>query len=373
MSLHSWVSTANGSNSARPLLESRNFCETNLNVLRFTFKWTIANFSCCIQEEGTYLESATFTSDPTDRRKWCLKLYPQSDKDYKDWVSLFLKRVESDPKAPVVKAKYKFCILDGNQEKKCERADENMREFSGSSGGWGFYNFMKRDLLTKKDNKWINNDRLVILCEVDIVEDTGNKSDRKSSAEVPNSNIELGRLLESSEFSDVDLLVEGGQDIGLRAHKSVLASSSPVFRAMFEIDMEERKLSLVKIHDIQYEVLKEMLRYIYTGKARNLDKMADRLLCAADKYAIAGLKQMCELALASNLCLANCIEILVLADLHSADLLMKLAISFIKSRVFDVIETPEWNEVIETHPHLVAETIHMLASLQYTPSNTHSI
>ena len=37
-------------------------------------------------------------------------------------------------------------------------------------------------------------------------------------------------------------------------------------------------------------VVKQMLQYVYTGKAPNLDKMADRLLAAADKYDIEPLK-----------------------------------------------------------------------------------
>lgn len=47
--------------------------------------------------------------------------------------------------------------------------------------------------------------------------------------------------------------------------------------------MEERKLNRVAITDVDHEVLKEMLRFIYTGKASNLEKMADDLLAAADK------------------------------------------------------------------------------------------
>lgn len=58
---------------------------------------------------------------------------------------------------------------------------------------------------------------------------------------------------------------------------------SPVFAAMFEHEMEERKQNRVAISDVDHEVLKEMLRFIYTGKAPNLDKMADDLLAAADK------------------------------------------------------------------------------------------
>jgi hypothetical protein len=39
----------------------------------------------------------------------------------------------------------------------------------------------------------------------------------------------------------------------------------------------------VEINDLDPEVFKEMMRFVYTGKAPNLDKMADNLLAAADK------------------------------------------------------------------------------------------
>ena len=39
----------------------------------------------------------------------------------------------------------------------------------------------------------------------------------------------------------------------------------------------------VEITDVDCEVMTEMLRYIYAGKAPNLEKMADELLVAADK------------------------------------------------------------------------------------------
>lgn len=62
-----------------------------------------------------------------------------------------------------------------------------------------------------------------------------------------------------------------------------IIARSPVFAAMFEHEMEERKQNRVAISDVDHDVLKEMLRFIYTGKAPNLEKMADDLLAAADK------------------------------------------------------------------------------------------
>lgn len=43
----------------------------------------------------------------------------------------------------------------------------------------------------------------------------------------------------------------------------------------------------VDIADVDHEVMREMLRFIYTGKAPNLEKMADDLLAAADKVSLA--------------------------------------------------------------------------------------
>ena len=42
----------------------------------------------------------------------------------------------------------------------------------------------------------------------------------------------------------------------------------------------------VEITDVDHEVMREMLRFIYTGRAPHLEKMADELLAAADKVKI---------------------------------------------------------------------------------------
>ena len=42
--------------------------------------------------------------------------------------------------------------------------------------------------------------------------------------------------------------------------------------------------------DVDSEVMDQMLRFIYTGKAPDLERMAAELLAAADKYALDRLK-----------------------------------------------------------------------------------
>jgi speckle-type POZ protein len=60
-----------------------------------------------------------------------------------------------------------------------------------------------------------------------------------------------------------------------------------------------------------------------------VDKMADLLLSAADKYALDRLKVQCEEALCNNLDVDNVCDTLILADLHSAMQLKSQSIDFI--------------------------------------------
>ncbi|KAG7255721.1 hypothetical protein CRUP_003580, partial [Coryphaenoides rupestris] len=186
----------------------------------------------------------------------------------------------------------------------------------------------------------------------------------------------------------------------------------------------------VDISDVDPDVFKEMMGFIYTGKAPNLEKMADNLLAAADKYALERLKVMCEEALCNSLSVENVADTLILADLHSAEQLKAQAIDFINRQVSppppppqkkgmgrgkkklcdecplpflftspeclpflsrhhrcsvlrqlgckdgknwnsnhatDIMETAGWKSMIQSHPHLVAEAFRALASAQCPP------
>lgn len=111
---------------------------------------------------------------------------------------------------------------------------------------------------------------------------------------------ELGELWENSLFTDCCLVVAGQK---FQAHKAILASRSPVFRAMFKHDMEESRTNHIEIHDLEPHGFKAIMGFIYTGKAPDLHSMANTLLAAADKYCLEGLKIFCEETLCKDLCL----------------------------------------------------------------------
>ncbi|XP_055840550.1 protein roadkill-like [Episyrphus balteatus] len=129
---------------------------------------------------------------------------------------------------------------------------------------------------------------------------------------------------------------------------------------MFEHEMEEQQSSRVVITDVDHEVLQEMLQYIYTGQSPNIEKMANHLFVAADKYALEQLKLLSEEALFLGLSIETVAETLVLADMHSAHQLKVKTIEFFKSHANEVLKTSEWKNLAKTNPTLLVEALEAL-------------
>ena len=87
-------------------------------------------------------------------------------------------------------------------------------------------------------------------------------------------------MLEKDEFTDVTIVAGGGE---FRAHKCIMAARSSVFAAMFKHNFIEKQESTVTITDLNYDVLQELLKYIYTAKVDSLNLYAADLLAAGDK------------------------------------------------------------------------------------------
>lgn len=347
-----------------PMAES--WCYTQVKIVKFSYMWTINNFSYSREEMGEVLKSSSFSAGTNDKLKWCLRVNPKGlDEESKEYLSLYLLLVSCNKSE--VRAKFKFSILNSRREE--TKAMESQRAYRFVQGkDWGFKKFIRRDFLLDEANGLLPDDKLTLYCEVSVVADSVNISGQNCAIQfkVPECRLsdDIGDLFESRKFSDVILSVNGKE---FYTHKAILAARSPVFAAMFEHDMEEKKQNRVEITDVDSDVLKEMLRFIYTGRATNLDNMADELLAAADKYALERLKVMCEEELCQSLSVDSVSESLVLADLHNADQLKAYSIDFINSHAADVMETSGWKIMVQVRPHLVADAFRALATQQVPP------
>ncbi|XP_014744879.1 PREDICTED: speckle-type POZ protein [Sturnus vulgaris] len=282
-------------------------CLPQIKVVKFSYMWTINNFSFCREEMGEVIKSSTFSSGANDKLKWCLRVNPKGlDEESKDYLSLYLLLV-SCPKSEV-RAKFKFSILNAKGEE--TKAMESQRAYRFVQGkDWGFKKFIRRDFLLDEANGLLPDDKLTLFCEVSVVQDSVNISGQNTMnmVKVPECRLadELGGLWENSRFTDCCLCVAGQE---FKGHKAILAARSPVFSAMFEHEMEESK--------------KRMPWAVPRDNSRGNSMVLSQ-------YALERLKVMCEDALCSNLSVENAAEILILADLHSADQLKTQAVDFI--------------------------------------------
>ncbi|XP_040997810.1 BTB/POZ domain-containing protein At4g08455 isoform X2 [Juglans microcarpa x Juglans regia] len=131
-------------------------------------------------------------------------------------------------------------------------------------------------------------------------------------------------------FTDVVLVASSddpsaGPAVPVPAHKALLVSRSPVFRAMLENEMEESRTGTIKIGDVSYDALRVFVNYLYTAEACLDEQMACDLLVLAEKYQ------------------------------HNAKLMLDSALSLITDNMDKLTTKAEYVDLVEKDPRLVVE------------------
>ncbi|XP_078158201.1 BTB/POZ and MATH domain-containing protein 1-like [Carex rostrata] len=171
---------------------------------------------------------------------------------------------------------------------------------------------------------------------------------------------QIGKLLESKEKSDVTFQVENHS---FMCHRLILAARSPVLKAELFGNMAEATEKQIKIEDMSPEVFEAMLHFIYTDSFPCCDsemssmKMAQHLFVAADRYAIEGLKALCEDKLCAHISLDTVTSTLALALQHNSRQLKNACLDFISQpgNLIDWILSDEYVDLIRNFPSIVAE------------------
>ncbi|XP_046983644.1 ankyrin-1-like isoform X1 [Schistocerca americana] len=170
--------------------------------------------------------------------------------------------------------------------------------------------------------------------------------------------VRLGALLDAGDGATVTLVAG---ETRLVAHRAVLVSRSPVFQAMFQYDTLEASSGQVIITDVEGEVMRELLDYMYTLQAPQLSAMTPQMLAAADKYGLLALKTVCEQQVSAQLTIDNAAAAAVLAVRHSCPGLTAAAIAFIKAHNCQVMATQGWADAMQNHLEDVIEVTRLLA------------
>jgi speckle-type POZ protein len=286
---------------------------------------------------GRFIRSAPFTVGGFD---WCVRFYPDG-----------LHRADTGDS---------FCVcLELLSERAEVRALYHLRLVHHNGAPWPAFWRNKPTLFTtmeasknrgldifkfigtsdRQASGHIHNDRLVIECDVTVIKEPQVSEVAVISEDlvVPPSDLSLnfGKLLESEEGADVKFIVQG--EI-FPAHKVIVATRSPVFKAELYGPVGEGNRECITIEDMQAPVFKALLHFIYTDSLLAMEdlgsddkEMMKHLLVAADRYAMERLKLICEGILCESLDVETVATILCLADQHNCRKLKDACIEYINS------------------------------------------
>ncbi|CAD6340056.1 unnamed protein product [Miscanthus lutarioriparius] len=152
------------------------------------------------------------------------------------------------------------------------------------------------------------------------------------------------------------------------AHKIILATRSPVFKAQLYGKMKETKAWCVTVEDMQPDVFKYLLNFIYTDALPVFDddiddddysEMIKHLLVAADRYAMDRMKLLCASVLVENLRVDTVATTLAFLDQHNCKSLRDMCIEFMASsnRIRDVMATQGHANLKRTCPSVIVDVL----------------
>lgn len=312
----------------------------------FQFEWKVRIDEDFIDTvSGEIISSPTLVTKTCDKEiKWCIELLPRGCCGDEEHVAIYLKNLSVFK----VEASGKFSLLIKDDKLVIERQmSRSLFERTSCLRTWGFDDFLKQSSIAELRNKRIA--EVTIQCRITIY---GIRNPDQRSCARSEMLDDFERILVNEKYSD--LTVISADEGKLHLHKNILAIRSPVFEAMFERDMVEKKKNVVDIKDIKYGVLLEMFRFMYCGKVYDIQTMVCDLLRAAEKYAVDGLKLLCEETMLLNLCVGNAIEYLIAADLNNSAN-SKIIREFIVKNPKEFVNKPEFKSLGVSHLDLMFE------------------
>jgi len=145
---------------------------------------------------------------------------------------------------------------------------------------------------------------------------------------------------EITKLCDVVLKID---DVQIHAHRSVLASCSEYFMAMFTNDMKETYESIVVMKDVKPDVISDLVDFVYTG---HLDVNNDNVESTLEHSSLIQLPKAIDICcdfLEKQLDSTNCIGIRKFAALYQCtkDFLIKVD-NFMKKHFLAIVESEEF-------------------------------
>lgn len=337
-------------------------------MCRGTFAFEISNYSCLQKGlgSGKFIRSAAFSIGGYD---WCVRYYPNGYvEEGGGWACVQLELITMNV---VVRAQVEFLLVDQSIKNILNFTMDGPRVLNTIEAGKNVLcnGIPCRNSLVQPPSQYLRDDCLWFHCNVIVttVQQVAEETLASPKIRVPPSLLDnLGKLLETGEGADVTFKVQG---VAFPAHKIILTMQSPVFKAQLYGPMvgNTNGQEGITVQDMEPDVFKAMLTYIYTDSLQSMDhlqgrdkeEMVKHLLVAAIRYGMERMKFKCESVLGESLDVERVAATLALADQYHCDRLKDACMEFITSsnRMDDVMATQGYKDLKRSCPTMLVDVL----------------
>ncbi len=153
----------------------------------------------------------------------------------------------------------------------------------------------------------------------------------------------LASLREENMLCDIQLEAEGRH---VSAHKAVLASASPYFRAMFCGNFKETTDQVVSMKEMSFIGLQSVVECIYATQITSINgDNIEHVLPTAHMLQMNDIVQELVEWMGKNIRTTNCFQFLEMAETFSIEYLQTSVTAFILKNFVDVIELTEFENI----------------------------
>jgi len=156
--------------------------------------------------------------------------------------------------------------------------------------------------------------------------------------EPSNVGLDLQKMFNNSEFSDIQIACKGGV---VYAHKAILASRCQHFHVMFT-KFRESQQHQITLQGFDYDVIHAVIQWIYTGKTNLTRKTVVEVMVVSEMYSLKELKQKCEYFLWHYVDVENATALYQTACLHQAFQLKRVCSDFIVRNFHNITTTESY-------------------------------
>ena len=323
-----------------------------------TIRTTFRNFAGLSSKRGDRTKSPVHECHGLD---WRIELFPGGDvisSEENEYITL---RLASKSATNTKKVLAKFIIRVPSTgiswSAEGQTGGQAYHTFSQNSA-WGYYDYAKREDVLDSSKNYLVDGNLTVEVDIQVMLD-------KPPVWTPTNTISADMLKVLDDNDNADVLFDIGRGSSPRffyAHRNILSIRCP---ALAELAEDSAPETPIPIGDVQADVFRMLLRFIYGGEVPSKDLINDQakdIIRLADRFGCTGLKLTAEAKLAiAGITTDNAAELILFADGTNCAMLKEAAMEFFVRNSQAIMASEGYEQVAES-PAIMREMVDAVVS-----------